>query len=122
MNTCTKCHDEPKTGRHAWGRKCQSSYQREQRKLYPAKFAAYDRKKHYGMTDQEFWQMAADQNWVCKCCGRPPEGKGFAVDHDHRTGRIRGLLCGKCNAGIGFFNDKPALLRRAAEYCAAVGV
>ena len=53
----------------------------------------------------------------CAICYSPPEGKRLlAQDHCHRTGQLRGFLCMRCNTGLGFFNDDPRLLRRAARY------
>ena len=40
----------------------------------------------------------------------------FSVDHNHKTGAVRGLLCGSCNRALGLFHDNPALLRKAATY------
>jgi hypothetical protein len=49
----------------------------------------------------------------CPICWKPdPEH----VDHDHKTGKVRGILCFNCNGGLGQFRDDPAALRRAAEY------
>lgn len=50
---------------------------------------------------------------VCVICGSDKE---LVVDHDHKTGVIRGVLCGKCNRGIGLLDDSPERLRRAAVY------
>ena len=56
------------------------------------------------------------QGGVCAICQLPPGPRRFAVDHDHVTGRTRGLLCLKCNTGLGQFNDSPALLASAMRY------
>ena len=71
----------------------------------------------YGLDREEYETLAADG---CHICGRrdeetPRVGK-LAVDHDHETGEVRGVLCWMCNTAIGKFNDNPALLRAAADY------
>lgn len=70
------------------------------------------------MTRAIFARLLADQGYLCKLCGRHADyfERQMSVDHDHNSGKVRGLLCGKCNGGLGFFNDDPALLRRAATY------
>jgi hypothetical protein len=66
---------------------------------------------------EEFNRMLLEQKSVCAICKKPETtGKDFAVDHCHSTGKIRGLLCVKCNIGIGFFNDDEWLMRDAADY------
>jgi hypothetical protein len=85
---------------------------------------AYSLKNVYGMTLGEHEQMLVSQGRVCKVCGKEEsrrhkvDGSAVAlhVDHDHATGKVRGLLCHKCNVGLGSFNDDPALLRAAADY------
>lgn len=52
----------------------------------------------------------------CAICGVSHTKKRLGPDHDHKTGQFRGLLCSKCNCGIGLFNDNPHLLERAAQY------
>jgi hypothetical protein len=57
---------------------------------------------------------------ACTICGGVNQnGKALAVDHDHDTGEVRGLLCDGCNRGIGFMEDDPERLRRAAAYLSA---
>lgn len=51
----------------------------------------------------------------CLICGQRPT-RSLAVDHDHSTGAIRGLLCGPCNTGMGHLKDNPMLLEKAAQY------
>ena len=74
-------------------------------------------KKRFGITLEQYNLMAEEQEfrcWICRQeCGT---GHRLSVDHDHLTGQVRGLLCKKCNSGIGFFSDHPALLERALEY------
>lgn len=71
----------------------------------------------YGLTRPEYEALTTDG---CHICGRkdaetPRVGK-LAVDHDHATGKVRGVLCWMCNTALGKFNDDPARLRAAADY------
>lgn len=72
----------------------------------------------YGITQQEYGVLFVAQLGLCVICEKPETvaGRSLAIDHDHATGQVRGLLCFGCNAAIGKFNDDPALLRRAADY------
>jgi hypothetical protein len=77
----------------------------------------YRCEKIYGITLAQFDSMLAAQNGVCAICrGTNLSGKRLHVDHDHKTGRFRGLLCFKCNGAIGLMADSPSQLRFAAEY------
>ncbi len=74
----------------------------------------------YGF-DPEFISLEnSKQNGVCKICNKENQdrrkSKFLAIDHCHDTGKFRGLLCHKCNLGLGHFNDDPKLLRVAADY------
>ena len=74
-------------------------------------------KHSYGITPDQYEKILQLQHGVCKICGKPPlHGKNLSIDHCHKTGEIRGLLCQKCNTALGHFNDDPILLDRAAEY------
>lgn len=74
------------------------------------------RHETYGLTRDELAAMLA-QHSVCAICGTANWGrKGPVVDHDHTTGRVRGILCGHCNMGLGRFRDNPDTLRMALEY------
>lgn len=70
------------------------------------------------ITYPQYVKMFNEQNGECKICKVKSHTlkKGLAVDHSHITDEIRGLLCGKCNRGIGMFNDNPALLQIASHY------
>lgn len=78
----------------------------------------------FGITLEQYEQMEAAQGGVCAVCKQPERevhprsGKlrNLAVDHNHETGAIRGLLCNACNRGIGLLNDNPDLLETAAKY------
>jgi hypothetical protein len=73
--------------------------------------------RNYGITTEVYNQMFVNQNGKCAICGRSPVGaERFHVDHDHNTGKIRGLLCLQCNHGIGRFKDNVSLLLKAIEY------
>jgi hypothetical protein len=68
----------------------------------------------YGISLQQFVAMLELQGGCCAICGHVQ--KRLSVDHDHNTGRVRGLLCGSCNNGLGRFKDNATALRKAAEY------
>lgn len=76
--------------------------------------------KTYGISLDGYQALLVAQGGVCAICKRPPRGrrKYLAVDHDHETGKIRGLLCTTCNVGLGALSDSPDLLRAALVYLA----
>ena len=96
-----------------------AALQRRRRERPEVKLA--DREAHlkrkFGLTLADFEQMSAEQGGVCAICGDPPPtGVNLHVDHDPRTGRVRALLCVRCNNGLGQFQEHPDLLEAAAEY------
>jgi hypothetical protein len=85
----------------------------------------YDRwiQKRYGITIKDYKQLEMAQGGRCAICGGPPSGRGrLHLDHNHSTGRIRGLLCSTCNVGIGGLRDSTDLLMAAVEYLKKHGV
>jgi len=77
--------------------------------------------KRYGLTLEEFLSLANLQGGRCAICRRlPQEARGdvrrLAVDHDHQTNAVRGLLCNHCNAGLGAFGDDILRLQAAIDY------
>lgn len=80
-------------------------------------------KQHYGVTDEEAARLLTErQTGVCTICGEVRGKVGLVVDHDHKTGKVRGVICGKCNSGLGFFADNSEWLRRAADYNDKAGI
>lgn len=72
--------------------------------------------RRFGMTPADYQRILDRQNGVCAICRRTNGQKKLCVDHCHTTGQVRGLLCTKCNKGLGIFDDDAARLVRAAEY------
>jgi len=83
-------------------------------------------KREYGITPEDFTRMLGEQNGRCAICGTEIKGileplldglrTGIHIDHDHATGKVRGLLCGPCNKGLGHFKDNLARMRAAIDY------
>lgn len=105
------------------------AYREANRDVIAAKKAAYHRRNRdaelarmrenkYGISSPRYRELLAAQDGRCALCRELLIfGRGrSAVDHDHKTGQIRGVLCGRCNTALGKFGDDPARLRRAAEY------
>ena len=87
--------------------------------------------KKYGLTVGDYWIAYVEQDGQCKICGTgiepsavgrrrlsPHQHKRFSayIDHNHETNEFRGLLCVRCNSGLGMFNDDPNLLVAAKDY------
>lgn len=74
--------------------------------------------KKYGINESEYNNLLKKQNSVCAICLKEEFGKitKLSIDHDHETGKVRGLLCRRCNTGIGMFMDNPYLLEKAVKY------
>lgn len=74
------------------------------------------RKKAYGLSIDDYEKLILEQNGVCAICSRLPNGRNLSVDHNHVTGKIRGLLCLPCNTMLGMANDSIDILIKAIEY------
>lgn len=79
--------------------------------------------KRYGITIEDYDRMFDLQGGCCEICGKPRTDykRSLHVDHDHSNGNLRGLLCVKCNSGIGYFNDDITLLEKAKAYLVKYG-
>lgn len=73
------------------------------------------RKKKYGITRKQYLELLEKQHGRCYVC-LEYHGENLRVDHDHRTGDIRALLCSSCNAMLGQAKENPSRLRAAADY------
>ena len=147
MINCTKCGEikdeinfrpRPtlKRGYHSWCRDCENIANREKyipkpprtKQVIPDDVVKLEAKKRmlkhrYSIDYNTYNQMYAEQDGKCKICGDYRElggHGGLLVDHCHITNEVRGLLCKKCNSGLGMFNDDKELLQRAIEYITVV--
>ena len=69
------------------------------------------------MTESQYNDMWCDQDGKCAICKQEcPTNKALSIDHCHKTGRISGLLCNRCNMALGAFQDNPLLLEKAIYY------
>ena len=106
----------------------------EQRKLHRTRSVALSNAKRqieqwewamwqkYGITHADFLRILSEQGGGCAVCGAvysvkiKGKKRKLHVDHNHITGTVRGILCFKCNVGLGKFDDNPETLRKAAAY------
>lgn len=97
-NFCSAdCYEATRTGRAPICKPCNSDRSTRSR---------------YGLSEEEFSKLRAVG--ACPICKR--NGVAMEVDHSHKTGAVRAILCSRCNGALGFFEDNPVLLRRAALY------
>lgn len=99
--------------------KCRAAYKRWAAKN-PARIAYLSfkslLKNKYGISIAIYEAMVLRQHGQCAICQTVPRRRRLSIDHDHSTGKIRGLLCHECNTGLGFFRDSPWILEKAKQY------
>lgn len=102
-------------------RSCQSDDALRRYHLDPDKARAGYLRRAFGLTPEAFDELLTLQGGGCRICGSVPEVQKnrLHIDHDHATGAVRGILCHRCNVGLGWFNDNADALRAAAEYVEA---
>ena len=95
-----------------------SKLNRERREANPDIFFNYWYKSKYNISLDEYNSMFIKQGGRCKICDKHQDSlsKRLCVDHDHTTGKVRGLLCINCNSGIGKLGDDPVLVKKALDY------
>lgn len=113
--TCTRCknekpstseffppHNKKRNGFDSWCRACRATYR-----------SSINRGKFRAVISDEVLKELKATTHECVICG---SNETLVVDHDHRSGKIRGMLCNHCNRGLGHFRDDPTLLEFAAQY------
>jgi Autographiviridae endonuclease VII len=111
--------EQAKASRQSWQKRNKDRVNELARARYkkdPTRDLNAKLKYRYGVEWTQFEAMALAQGGVCAICGDPPGRSRFHVDHDHATGKVRGLLCGPCNQGIGSLRDDPKIVRAALRY------
>lgn len=101
-----------------------AKFMREYRKRNPEIMKSIDLKKKYGINLDQYNILLESQNGVCAICKKPEVDvcnkkggvRNLAVDHDHVTGRVRGLLCRGCNQGLGNFKENIDALVESVSY------
>ena len=107
---------------------CKREYNNKWRKKKLKKEPIFDMRKdlktNHSLSIEQYNEMLKSQNRVCAICGkeelifddRTKKFRRLAVDHNHKTGKIRGLLCSLCNRGLGFFYDDINLFKKVIKY------
>ncbi len=114
-----KCKSNARTGRQWSCRSCKAEQAKKYHGRYDIKFRDWKHniKKKYGITPDDWDRMYEQQGGKCAICSCDcTTGRKLAVDHCHTSGNVRGLLCAKCNQGLGYFDDNTDFLGKAIEY------
>ena len=104
--------------RHSECKICTGERVKNRHKENPERTRNNDLKRNYGITLDEHTQMYEEQNGVCAVCEKPGDGKWkkLCVDHDHKTGKVRQLLCRNCNMILGQVDDSINHLGKLTAY------
>ena len=108
-----------KTGtRHSSCKECDKARVKARHQANPERTRNNDLKRNYGITLQEHQEMYDNQNGLCAICKNEGDGKWkkLCVDHDHETGKVRQLLCRRCNMVLGQVYDNISLLEEHIKY------
>jgi hypothetical protein len=103
-------------------KQCSNNVTKNYQAKYPELKKTYDQnhrlKNIFGITIEQYTELGNKHGWKCCICEKTEteNKRKLAIDHDHSTGRIRGILCGNCNRGIGNLKDSVSLLQKAINY------
>ena len=99
---------------------CKKIRTQEYKVRHPGRHLKYyktsHRRKYYNLEPHEYNKLMEDSNNLCMICKSPPRSRSLHIDHDHKTGKVRGLLCHGCNTAIGLMKDDVNILTKAIEY------
>jgi hypothetical protein len=106
-------------------REWNKNYKRRRAAEKPEQFKAYERKcrlkRMYKVTPEWFIGQSEIQNGLCSICGLPPGQKGLCIDHSHKSGNVRELLCSQCNTSLHKMETDIEWIRRAEAYLLRLG-
>lgn len=112
--------EQRRAAKREWNQKNRLKIAERKRRAYaedPTRFRAANRKSVYGISSEEYQRRLLEQKGVCAICQNSCRlGRQLAVDHNHQTGRVRGLLCSRCNFMLGQAEDDAVRLLAAARY------
>ncbi len=94
-------------------------YEKAYAEKYPEKLLAKQRRiklRIYGLTPERYDTILQNQGGVCAICRMDRDVRRLAVDHDHKTNKVRGILCHFCNTALGKFLDSVEILKKAISY------
>ncbi len=128
--TCTRCKKTKPVGEfyvykarkiQRVCKECDKAHRRKAARKYRVRETTAQRKwqikNTYGLTLEQYDQMFEEQSGVCKTCGKVNrDGRRLYIDHNHETGKVRGLLCHRCNSLLGFVKDDTAILQNIIAY------
>jgi hypothetical protein len=126
MNTCCRCDKVHSYSQKYYCRECWGKLNKKYRIRWNSENPGREKLRHrknalktnFGMTLEDYNTLFTRQDGRCAICGKHQSDftKALHIDHDHKTGSIRGLLCNECNHGVGNFKDDQTLLQRAIIY------
>lgn len=104
-----------KDGRASYCKPCRAEYMRKYYKTHKPRLRTQQKEKLYAMDPGEYDRRLKEQGGECAICGKTPDHT-LHVDHDHKTGEVRGLLCHKCNNLLANAEDDAMILHCAIKY------
>lgn len=110
---CRSCSRARSTAYYATHKESQRQAHRKWVLAHPERIAAHKAKSAYGLAYEEYERLM--RSGRCAICGNPEK---LRIDHCHQSQLVRGILCDRCNKGLGFFRDNPAHLSAAIFYLA----
>lgn len=119
--------DKVKAQRNEWNKQNPEKVKSYRKKVEPEQIRQYIIKREYNLSWEEYQKLYVEFKGLCGICAKPlslikTNSEHTAhIDHDHLTGKVRGILCRSCNRGIGYLNDSPERLQKAATYLETYG-